>query len=302
MATTPVIHCDNVTRLLYGMDDRGALHLLIPVESAPTVPIAPDLRGIRVRIQRTSLGPVLDVIAEPAYERVFGAVCGEMVAAIVDQKRNPIHAVASTLRAWSTAWKPATGLMSDIAQVGLFGELLTLEKIVFPAIGAKAVAHWSGPDRERHDFVGDRLHLEIKTTRKSVHEHVISRLDQLRVPESRKLIVVSVLLEESAAGSLSVATQMDKVVELLRGDPATLDDFLTKAALYGWTDALRHSPDLLRFHLRTSGFFPVDESFPRLPDDFQPPSGVTAVTYTINLANLAAIDLGEIRAAITAGF
>jgi len=65
----------------------------------------------------------------------------------------------------------------ETVHVGLFGELLVLKTLMIPCFGPSAVNQWSGPESERHDFVGDRLRLEVKTTRKSQDEHEISRLD-----------------------------------------------------------------------------------------------------------------------------
>ncbi|CAJ0805140.1 hypothetical protein LMG18095_04207 [Ralstonia thomasii] len=184
--------------------------------------------------------------------------------------------------------------MDKIVQVGLFGELLVLRSLMIPTIGPIAVDQWSGPDSERHDFVGDRLHVEVKTTRKSRPEHEISRLDQLRAPAGRQLLFVSVQLEESIGGDESLATQVDAIVDMLRGDAAALDLFMTKMANMGWSEEVRGSGELLRFFLRGAEVFSVDDDFPRLPDDFIPPSGVVTVKYTIDLANLPSLGIEEV--------
>lgn len=302
IVTTPVVHHGAPTALMYAMDEGGSLCLLIGVEEIPTDPIHPDLRGLRVRTKSLSFGRFITVIAEPACERVFGAVCADIIIAIVDQHRQPAKAVASVIKAWASLWKPATTLMSATAQIGLFGELLSLQKIVMPVVGPSAVVHWSGPDKERHDFVGERIHLEVKTTTKSHHEHEISRYDQLRVPAGRRLFVISILAESSVAGTMSLATQVDQITDLLRGEPAYLDDFLTKLGKCEWTEELRHAPELQRFHLRKSGIFPVDSEFPRIPDDFAMPDGVTGIKYTVDLANLAPWSAQDLHDEIRGGF
>ena len=192
--------------------------------------------------------------------------------------------------------------MSATAQIGLCGELLTMTHVVMPAIGNRAVLHWSGADRERHDFLGDRIHVEVKTTTASKHEHIISRYDQLRVPREQRLHVVSIQLESSARGSLSAATLVDDIVERLRGEPDLMDDFLVKVGKYGWSEALRHAPELLRFNLRASCIYQVDERFPRIPDDFALPTGVTKLEYTVDLANLAPISVTDLQDEIRSGF
>ena len=190
--------------------------------------------------------------------------------------------------------------MDKTVQVGLFGELLVLQTLMIPSLGPAAVDQWCGPDSERHDFVGKRLHIEVKTTRKSRHEHEISRLDQLRVPAGCQLLLVSIQLEQSVGGDETLATRVDAVVNLLRSDASALDAFMTKMVDLGWSEEMRNSGELLRFFLRDAFAYPVDEDFPRLPDDFTPPSGVVSVKYTVDLANLPALGMEELTTIIKA--
>ena len=177
----------------------GNLHLLIPIQRGPTGLKPPDLNGLKVRHSLLQTGGFLDLIANPSFEQVFNAVCKDVVNAILVEQREPWPAVAAIIRTWQSAWRPARQEMDKTAQVGLVGELLVLQTLMIPCLGPAAIDQWSGPESERHDFVGDRLHIEVKTTRKSRHEHEISRLDQLRAPEGCQLLFISIQLEQSLA-------------------------------------------------------------------------------------------------------
>lgn len=295
LTTMPVRHAGGETHLLLAIDQPGNLHLLIPVNSVPRDTPPADLNGLRVRRRELEIGLVLDLSAPPSHEPVFTPFCQAIIKAIVEDERDPFKAVAATIRAWQSAWKPIRQDMEKTVQVGVFGELLVLRTLLIPCLGPSAVGRWSGPDSERHDFLCGDLHVEVKTTRKGRPEHEISRIDQLRVPEGRQLFVVSVQVEQSATGEHSVVTEVDAVVDLLRSDAAALDDFMTKMISLGWSDELRHSGELLRFHIRSAEVYAVDEAFPRLPDDFIPPTGVVSVKYTIDLANLPTRDVGEVQ-------
>ena len=293
LATSPVSLGGIETPLCVAMDVAGNLHLLAPVQRGPVNSMPPDLKGLKVRHRILETGEFLDLIATPSYEQVFNPVCRDVIGAIVGEQRDPWTAVAATIRAWQGAWKPVNPEMDKNVQVGLFGELLVLRTLMFPCIGFAAVDQWSGPESERHDFVGDRLHLEVKTTRKSRHEHEISRLDQLRAPEGCQLLVASIQLEQSIGGNQTLATSIDETVDLLRGNMGALDRFMTKLANMGWSEEMRVSGELLRFYVSSAFIYIVDESFPRLPDEFVPPSGVVSVKYTIDLANLPALGMNE---------
>jgi hypothetical protein len=146
------------------------------------------------------------------------------------------------------------------------------------------------------------MHVEVKATRRRRHEHEISRLDQLHAPEDRVLYLASVILEESAAGAGTLATRIDAVSELLRTAPAESDEFQAKLVLLGWSDEMRRTGELLRFHHADSIILAVDEGFPRLPPGFSPPPGVIAIRYTVDLANLPVLGREEVIDAVRDGF
>ncbi len=298
LVTMPIMVDGAETPLSMAMDQPGHLHLLIPVTHGPVGQKPSDLNGLKVRHRRLETGEVIDVSAPPSHEQVFTPFCSDVIKAITAQRREPWAAVAAIVRNWQSAWKPIRQEMSAVLQVGLFGELLVLNSLMLPCVGPAAVDQWRGPDAERHDFVGDRMHLEVKTTRKSRPEHEISRLDQLRVPAGCRLLFVSIQVEQSVGGSQTLATQLDAAIDRLRAHPAALDAFMAKMANMGWSEEVRHSGELVRFNIGDAQVYEVDTDFPRLPDDFAPPSGVVAVKYTVDLANVPALGFEEAEAII----
>ncbi|MDW3681602.1 PD-(D/E)XK motif protein [Cupriavidus sp. CV2] len=298
LATLPITADGGDTPLSIAMDQAGNLHLLIPVQSGPAGAQPSDLNGLKVRHRSLDRGEVLDLSAPPSHEQVFTPFCKEIVDAVVAQRREPWKAVAAIIRSWQSAWKPVRQAMDKTVQIGLFGELLVLRSLMIPCLGPAAVVQWSGPESERHDFVGERLHLEVKTTRKSRSEHEISRLDQLRAPAGCQLLFVSIQLEQTIGGDATLATQVDAIIDLLRGDAATLDEFMTKMVNMGWSEEMRSSGELLRFFVRGAEVYAVDDDFPRIPDDFVLPRGVVWMKYTVDLANLPTLGMDEANAII----
>ncbi|MDY0872661.1 PD-(D/E)XK motif protein [Dongia rigui] len=300
LVTTPILADGAETSLSMAIDDAGNLLLLVPVSRGPTTQKIPDLNGLKVRYRRLETGDFLVVTAHPSHERVFTPFCREFVEAILVDYREPWAAVAATIRAWQSAWKPSRQQMDKTTQVGLFGELFVLETLMIPCLGSAAVEQWSGPDSERHDFVGDQLHIEVKTTRKSRHEHEISRLDQLTAPSGCQLLMISVQLEETIGGRETIATRVDSIIEAMRKDAASLDLFLAKMVSMGWSEEMRDSGELLRFNLREVSAYEVDDEFPRFPDNLALPTGIVAIRYTIDLANLPTLDSNELKTIVGA--
>lgn len=280
--------------ILIGMDAAGELYLLIPIPDPEIRRAIVDLNGLKVRPRITDVGTYLSLTAEAQHERVFTPVCKEIVQAVFADGREPWAAVDSIVRHWLAAWRAIRPAMSRAVQVGLVGELIILTRVMVPALGTQAVLSWSGADRERHDFIVGPLHLEVKTTTRSRHEHEISRLDQLWIEDGTKLLLSSVRLEASMGGNITVATMVDEALALFRQEPGLADVFLVKMAQLEWSDDMRRSGELLAFNLSDAAFYEVDDDFPRLQEDFSMPAGVVAVKYTISLANLPGLDTSEV--------
>lgn len=298
--TSPVLRDDEDTGLELAVDAAGALHLLVPVDGPPDRELPQDLNGLRLRLAQVGETRCLDIQSPAAHEIMFAALCGQVIEAIVGERRDPWAAAISIVRSWQSAWRPLRQPMSRREQVGLAGELLMLQMVWMKAIGTEAIHFWSGPDNERHDFVSEHLNMEVKATTRSRHEHEISRVDQLLAPEGRRLLFASVQLEESAAGAQSLATLIDALIDDVRCDAAAVDGFLTRLNALNWIDDMRRSPELLRFHYRDAQIFEVDDEFPGLPQDFRLPPGVLSIRYTISLANLPVLDSGEVLVDISA--
>lgn len=294
IVTAPVLHDGVETDLELAVDASGDLHLLAPTSGAPTRDLPPDFNGLRLRHGRLGSGDCLDLRSPAAHESMFATLCCEVIDAIHVQGREPWAAAVSIVRAWQSAWRPLRQPMSRSEQIGLAGELLMLRMIWLRALGTDAVHLWSGPEKERHDFVGKKVHMEVKTTTRNRHEHEISRIDQLMAPEGRRLLFASVQLEQSAAGGDSLATLIDRVVDDIRHDAAAVDGFMMRLSLLNWSDEMRRSPELVRFHFREGQLFEVDEEFPSLPQGFELPPGVLSIRYTISLANLPVLGVEEI--------
>lgn len=282
------------TGILMAVDQQTDLHLLVPVIGPPTTQEPADLNGLKVRHRITPAGDYLGLVASAAHEHVFTPVCKEVIEAVHTRRRDPWAAVGSIIHQWQSAWRPSRQAMSKQAQVGLVGELLILLRVMVPALGPEAVFCWSGPQRERHDFIHGTVHLEVKTTRGSRHEHEVSRLDQLWAPPGRRLLLASVQVEESIGGAKTLADLIDELTQVFRVDSAASDDFLAKLVQLEWDDEMRRSGELMRFHFRDAALYEVDESFPRLPDGFTRPAGVIAIRYTISLANLPPVDASDV--------
>jgi hypothetical protein len=278
---------------LMGVDENGFLHLMIAVGEVPDN-IPQELEAVVVQIIETDQ-IYLDVYAKGHYEMIFTPMANQIFAGVSVQGRKPIDAVLETIEEFRGALKPLRPDLTLTEQIGLFGEIWVLLNVLIPNIGARACYLWSGPDAERHDFIGDGVHIEVKTTTKSEDKHEISRIDQLRAPSGKKLLLASIQLEKTGGGEKTLATLIDEVTEALGVDGKAIDAFESRLAKMRWHDGLRQSSELKKFNLRDVQIFEVEGSFPRLPDEYVPPRGITAIRYTIDISSRSVLDRGVVN-------
>lgn len=284
---------EDLEAALIGVSDDGRLHMLLAIDVAPQN-LPPDLQSLQVRVLEG--GQLwLDVSARSHHEEVLTLVANKVLHAIRIEGRDPAVSVERIIDDMRAALRPLAPDLSTAEQIGLFGELWVLSNVLFPTIGIRVSHLWSGPESERHDFVGQGVHVEVKTTTRSEPKHEISRLDQLKAPAGKRLLFVSVMLEKSLGGDETLADRVDEVREKLGPDGRALDVFDSRLAQLGWHEGLRQTGALLRFTFRDVHVFEVAGDFPRLPDDYAPPPGVTGIRYSINVGSLPSLDVSEVQ-------
>ena len=286
----------DIPNCLIGVEEDGCLHLMIAVGEEPD-DIPQELEAVMVRVVETDR-LYLDVSSKAHYEMIFTPLADQMFYGISVQGRRPIDAVADAIAEFRGAMKPLKAAMTLSEQIGLFGEIWVLRNVLIPAIGARACRLWSGPQAERHDFVGEKAHIEVKTTTRTEDRHEISRLDQLRAPVDKQLLLASIQIERSDGGDMTLATLIDNVLEILGTDGYAINQFQSRLASAQWHDGLRQSSELQRFSLRDAQFFEVEGSFPRMPDDYVPPRGIVAIRYTIDLSARSVLDMNTVNAIV----
>lgn len=284
---------EDLEAALIGVSDDGRLHLLLAIDVAPRT-LPPDLQSLQVRILESGQ-TWLDVSARSHHEELLTLVANKVLHAIRIEGRDPAVAVERIIDDMRAALRPLAPDLGTTEQIGLFGELWVLSNVMLPTLGPRVCHLWSGPESERHDFVGQGVHVEVKTTTRSEPKHEISRLDQLRPPTNKRLLFVSVMLEKSLGGDETLADRVDEIREKLGSDGHALDVFESRLAQLGWHEGLRQTGALLRFTFRNVHVFEVTGTFPRLPDDYVPPPGVTSIKYNINVGSLPSLEVATVQ-------
>jgi hypothetical protein len=121
--------------------------------------------------------------------------------------------------------------VSDESVLGLLGELIVLEQFLVlhpaPGIRHRFLDIWTGYQRASRDFSGNGVSIEVKATTRNRSRHHISNLDQVTPTSTQSgsgsdaLFLVSVGLLPSQTSGRSVASQADRICQLLTRDLPT---------------------------------------------------------------------------------
>ena len=182
--------------------------------------------------------------------------------------------------------------LSEDQEIGLFGELIALNRLI-DAIGEeRALPAWLGPQSEEHDFVLEDYDVEVKTTRSERRTHVIHGLGQLAPTPGRPLRLMSV--QVTRAGAADRALTLPGMIERLRGRLRVgRTHFDGKLADLGWQDAHADRLYTTRLLLRSEPrFYVVDDAFPALTPTgiariLTHPEMMGGVDYRIDVTDLA---------------
>ena len=269
---------------------RGELTLRTPATGS-------DIDVSAYRMIRT------DIVEEPGDETVWFRVTVE-AKGIEYEAYSLLQAVTDQLqqgddleRALHVALDAFRGLLaraprlSEDQEIGLFGELVALDRLIDGVGETKALAAWLGPRAEEHDFVLGEADVEVKTTRSERRIHVIHGLGQLTPTPGRPLHLMSVQVTGAgAAGNGETLPELiERIRRRLRSGHTDFDDRLTDC---GWEDAQADRLYTTRLLVRSEPrFYNVDGAFPAITSAglsriVTRPELVRSIDYRIDVTDL----------------
>lgn len=252
----------------HALDTERVRHLLIPVDAGVAVEDRQS-RGVTV-CTRTLIEPdgdeerrFIDVLCEEkSLKDLFSVVCDEILVHLTAMPDAASSAVITVMNRWRELLGPARSTILGEGKIkGLLGELHFLEEIArIDPIGALTL--WTGTDRARHDFIGNRFDVEVKASSiadgLTVHIH---GLRQLEGPvEGGDLYLLVERMERTTVGGDSIPSMLARLVDL----GVDRHSLLQALASIGVNPADFPAYDQIRFAGLESRAYLIDDTFPRL--------------------------------------
>ncbi len=217
-------------------------------------------------------------------EQPFSSLCAEFIDPGSDGEFR--KEIESSPVSWWSEWKELLGNRNvDDRIFDVLGELCVLKYYEESGLNPE----WNGPSGATYDIEMPSEFIEVKSTlSRSKKEITISNVFQLD-PPGKALSLILCQFEPSVETGVSI----NSIVSELESYGLNISALNDKLAHHGF--ALGKSARNKRFILHSMLKYAVDTSFPRIvPSSFVSgslPTGITRITYTVNLNGLVPIVL-----------
>jgi len=283
---SPVVH-------LYFEPAGRRLGIRVPLGAAALA--SSPLAQVRVEARTVGEADVVEIsTAVPALYPYFHGFAVSVADRVQVDQLDPNDAVNECVVRWRDLLRQAA-MLSPERQLGLLGELWLLGRMISTRGPDAAIAAWTGPRRQAHDFRVEDVEIEVKTTMSEHRVHMISSDTQLVASPGACLYLLS--LQYTAAGAQAGSSLASVIAEVRSG-------LGTGGLRTKFDQALSDGHGLLpgdvalyttRLKLRTAPYLvPVDDHFPRisLPDlaNSLDTSRISDVRYRVNVEGLGFAD------------
>jgi hypothetical protein len=190
---------------------------------------------------------------------------------------------------------PKSNILKEDEIVGLIGELLLLNKLI-DKINVDAVDYWVANNGEE-DFIFNSTIIEVKSTQKVKHEHIINGIDQLALNPLKQKFILSIIFNKSASNNcISLPSIINECSIKLTSFPDKQGSFYSILKNRGYD--IRDEDQYFEFSYEyiRGGYFEVDESFPKLTQNELKSSlnsRLSKIRYTIDMEGLHSEDFNS---------
>jgi len=173
--------------------------------------------------------------------------------------------------------------LSIAEQIGLFGELITLELLLLKNSEDAVIESWKGPKGASQDFQFTNLLIECKTILSTSTEIKISSLDQLDIQLKRLYLQVHTIEEDKLGLGISLDQKVKTINERISRYPLPIAKFDALLIIYGYSKETDYSSPT--YVLKNSKCYLVDAEFPRIARS-KISNAISAGQYLLRLSSL----------------
>lgn len=208
-----------------------------------------------------------------------------------DNEKSLLKLIQSRLMKWQELFKRNTEKFTIIQQMGLYSELKTLLRFVYPQTNIKrAIDSWIGSEFDKQDFVFKESAIEVKSYKSSKGPRIIISSKEQLDSDKKNLYLMSYALTKDEFGE-GVAELIAEIVDIIQDDFSTLIEFKKKVISYGYFFD-NTKLELFKFNIDSIKSYEVKDGFPRVTSQDLLP-GILSIKYQVDLSICTRYEIDE---------
>lgn len=219
---------------------------------------------------------------------VFAVICDNMVQSVlsIHSERQVVNSIINQLEKWQTLFEKLKGEgLTQQEQLGLYGELHFLQKIINHQNDVLALNSWVGTDKEIRDFQYYNWAVEVKTTSGNNHQKVfISSERQLDETLVENLFLFHLSVEAANKKGESLNMKINSIRNVLEENVISLNVFNNKLLEVGYFKKHENLYEDKCYQIRDENYYKIKGDFPRI-NEKEIRNGVGDIKYSIILAH-----------------
>jgi hypothetical protein len=234
------------------------------------------LQDVRIRLEET----------HRSFADLFGHLCLDVVGTVLASltEELAVEGLRTRVTHWQRFMERASEGLSPSEQLGLYGELYFLRKLIVTGCTAvTALDGWQGPLSANHDFMFRKMAVEIKSTASNSDSRVyISNERQLDDTGIAILYLGCLSFDKREHSETTLPVLVDQIAGML--GLALIPAFEDRLLAAGYHRLQAGLYDDVGYTERRTRYYRISEMFPRIvPPDLK--TGVQNVRYEVELSS-----------------
>lgn len=280
---------DSSLSIYFGLNDRGFMRLsFLSIQKPPKLESTKNIEIHQGPDKTKIFWTNFDLVVSDQ-QNVFLSFCDNLVQSVAYTSTE--DQAFSALRKQYAKWKSLFKILKDDAVPreliqGIYGELFFLKNYMIPKYGVeRSVKSWSGADITSKDFSIDTLWFEIKTIGTKSTSVKISSLTQLSSNYNGFLVInkVEKMADEYKGKDCCIEELFNDIRSQINDDNLE-SSFFEK--LSGLGISLSDKAMKMKFSVKSTSHYLVDQTFPRLTEKNIPFSEIVNAEYSLDVESL----------------
>ena len=239
------------------------------------VEVSGDPSRARIRLEET----------HRAFRDLFEQLSQDVVAAVLASKTEElaVDSLCTRVAHWQRFMERAGDGLSIIRQIGLYGELYFLRKLIVAGCRSeRAIEGWQGPLDANHDFMLGNVAVEVKSTASNIDTTIsISNERQLDNTGVESLFLCHISFDRREHTTATLPALIEEIAGIIGSTLAPVFEDRLLAAGYHRLQAGLYRD--IGYTERKVTYYRVSGLFPRIvPSDLK--TGVQEVEYRVQVA------------------